>query len=82
MNAEWNVRSCADQCVATAHVLSRHTGKGAELVKAVLEACVAACRSCAEECEAHAHHHEHCKVCAEACRACEEACQRLLNAIG
>ncbi len=75
-------QDCADICLTTATVLSRHTGRGADLIKVVLSACEAACRSCAAECEKHAGHHEHCKVCAEACRACEAACQQLLAVIG
>ncbi len=73
---------CADLCETTARVLSRHTGYDATITRAVLTACMTACRSCADECEAHASMHEHCRLCAEACRACEQACQALLAAIG
>jgi len=73
---------CADICDTTARVLSRHTGYDANLTRAMLQACVQACRSCGDECAAHAGHHEHCRVCAEACRACEQACTELLAAIG
>lgn len=73
---------CADICDTTARVLSRHTGYDANLTRALLQACVQACRSCGDECAAHAGHHEHCRVCAEACRACEQACTELLAAIG
>lgn len=72
---------CADVCTATANVLSRHTGYDANLTRAQLEACVRACRSCAEECSRHAGMHEHCAVCAESCRRCEAACAELLAAI-
>ena len=34
---------CADVCDATGRVLSRHTGYDANLTRAVLEACAAAC---------------------------------------
>ncbi|HEY6746275.1 MAG TPA: four-helix bundle copper-binding protein [Mycobacteriales bacterium] len=73
---------CADVCEVTGRVLSRHTGYDAELTRAILEACVQACRSCGDECERHASMHEHCKVCAEACRRCEQACRAVLQAIG
>ena len=73
---------CADVCEATGRVLSRHTGYDANLTKAVLQACVQACRSCGDECERHAEMHEHCRICAEACRRCEQACQDVLAAIG
>lgn len=69
---------CADICAATARVLSRQTAHGAELTRALLEACATACRGCGEECARHADMHEHCRVCAEACTACEEACRALL----
>ena len=73
---------CADICAATARVLSRRTGYDANLTRAVLQACVVACRTCGDECQSHAAMHEHCKVCAEACRACAQACSQLLDALG
>ncbi|MFZ5872017.1 MAG: four-helix bundle copper-binding protein [Actinomycetota bacterium] len=72
---------CATVCRATAEVLTRQTASDAELLRALLRACVAACRSCAQECEKHAGMHEHCRVCAESCRACEDACAELLRAL-
>jgi hypothetical protein len=73
---------CADICDTTGRVLSRHTGYDANLTRAQVEACLQACRTCAEECERHADHMEHCRVCAEACRRCQEACQQLLPSLG
>jgi hypothetical protein len=73
---------CADVCEATGRVLSRHTGYDANLTRAVLEACAAACRACGDECSRHAEMHEHCRVCAEACRRCEQACRALIDALG
>ena len=52
-----------------------------ELARRIVEACLEACRTCGEECERHAHHHEHCRVCAEACHRCEQACQDALAAL-
>ncbi|MEU4362226.1 four-helix bundle copper-binding protein [Promicromonospora sp. NPDC023987] len=72
---------CADVCDATARVLSRHTGYDANISRALLEACIAACKACGDECEQHASMHEHCRVCGEACRACDTACRELLNTI-
>ena len=69
---------CADICDTTARVLSRHTGYDANISRSLLEACIAACKSCGDECERHAGMHEHCRICAEACRACERACHDLL----
>ena len=73
---------CADVCEATGRVLSRHTGYDANLTRAVLEACAAACKACGDECEQHASMHGHCAVCAEACRRCETACRELISALG
>ncbi|MGY1664397.1 four-helix bundle copper-binding protein [Geodermatophilus sp. SYSU D00696] len=73
---------CADVCEATGRVLSRHTGYDADLTRAVLEACAAACRACGDECAAHAEVHEHCRICAEACRRCEQACCDLVATLG
>ena len=72
---------CADVCDTTGRVLSRHTGYDADLTRAVLEACAAACRACGDECAGHAEMHEHCRVCAESCRRCEQACTDLLAAL-
>jgi hypothetical protein len=69
---------CADICATTARVLSRHTGYDANISRALLEACAAACKSCGDECARHADMHEHCRICADACRACERACRDLL----
>lgn len=75
--------SCADICATSGRALSRQTEYDANLTRALLEACVQACRSCAQECERHAEMGmEHCRVCAEACRRCQEACQTLIAAIG
>jgi Domain of Unknown Function (DUF326) len=74
---------CADVCATTGRVVSRQTGYDANVTRAVLQACIAICRSCGDECEIHAKHGmEHCRVCAEECRRCEQACQELLDAIG
>ena len=73
---------CADVCEATGRVLSRHTGYDADLTRAVLEACAAACKACGDECGGHAEMHEHCRVCAESCRRCEQACRELISSLG
>jgi hypothetical protein len=73
---------CAEFCLATGKLLSRHTGYDPGLVRAALTTCLEACRVCAAECEQHAGMHEHCRICAEACRRCERACQALLGALG
>ena len=72
---------CADICTATVGVTSRQTEYDANVTRPLLEACVAACRSCGDECERHAQMQEHCRICAEACRRCEQACNELLAAM-
>jgi Domain of Unknown Function (DUF326) len=72
---------CADVCEATGKILSRQTEAQTDLLIAIVQTCVEACRVCAEECERHAAHHEHCRVCAEACRRCEQACEAALGAL-
>jgi len=74
---------CADMCATTGRVVSRQTEYDANVTGGVLQACIAACRSCGDECERHGDHGmEHCRVCAAECRGCEQACQDLLAAIG
>src|SRR3954447_9402701 len=72
---------CADVCETTGRVLSRHTGYDADLTRAVLEACAAACKACGDECERHESMHEHCRICAESCRRCESASRELLGTL-
>ncbi|MBE2267837.1 MAG: four-helix bundle copper-binding protein [Anaerolinea sp.] len=72
---------CADICLATGRMAARQTKPSREIMRAQLQACMTACRVCAEECERHADHHEHCRLCAQACRRCENACQGLLTIV-
>jgi hypothetical protein len=72
---------CADICNTTSRVVSRQTEYDAEVTRPLLEACVAACRSCGDECAGHAGHMEHCRICSEQCRRCEDACRGLLDAM-
>jgi hypothetical protein len=72
---------CADVCATTGRMLLRLTEADPTVLRAQLEACIAACRVCGEECERHAGHMEHCRVCADSCRRCAEACQRLLQTL-
>ncbi|MBY0396694.1 MAG: four-helix bundle copper-binding protein [Thermoleophilia bacterium] len=71
---------CADVCAATGRVVSRQTEYDANVTRAVLQACIAACRACGDECATH-EGMDHCGLCAEQCRACERACEALLHAI-
>jgi hypothetical protein len=73
---------CADACDATARIAIRQTAPDLGVLRAVVEACAAACRASGDECERHADHHEHCRICAEVCRRCEQACNDLVAALG
>ncbi|QGG94168.1 four-helix bundle copper-binding protein [Actinomarinicola tropica] len=72
---------CADICATTSRVLGRQTEYDANVTRSLLEACVAACKSCGDECQSHSEHMRHCAICAESCRRCESACQELLGAM-
>jgi hypothetical protein len=84
-----NVRSsldCADVCVTTARILSRDTAGRLDLVVALLQACVTACKACDVTCgnaaAAVADGHDHIRACHAACARCAEACQQLLAEMG
>jgi hypothetical protein len=72
---------CADVCGTTAAMVTRRTGSNPDLMRVMLEACMAACRRCGDECEHHASRHEHCRICAESCRECERACRQALQTL-
>ncbi|MEW6421212.1 MAG: four-helix bundle copper-binding protein [Deinococcota bacterium] len=74
---------CADVCGAAGRVLSRLTQPDRNVLRAQLQACVAACKACGDECEQHGRgmNMQHCAACAQSCRRCEQACQNLLGQI-
>jgi hypothetical protein len=72
---------CADVCDATARVLTRQTGYDPDMIRAVVQACVQACKVCGDECDRHAQMHEHCRVCAEACHRCQRVCEDVLAVV-
>ncbi len=61
---------CADVCATTGAALSRQLAGDQQLLRALLEACAQACKSCGDQCARHGEMHEHCRVCAEACIDC------------
>ena len=73
---------CADDSDTSRRGLSPQTGYDANLSRAVLEACAAACKACGDECARDAEMHEHCRICADACRRCEQACRDLITSLG
>lgn len=74
---------CADICTTTGRVLVRQTQPDLAVIRAQLQACVAACNACGDECQQHAEKMDmkHCAVCAESCRRCEQACQKMLDSL-
>ena len=72
---------CADVCSTTARITIRQSSCDPAVLKPLLEACAASCKTSGEECERHALRHEHCRVCAQACRRGEQACRELLDAM-
>src|SRR5918912_1912221 len=42
---------CTGACIATAGVAARQTERDPAVLRASLQACLAACRACADECE-------------------------------
>jgi hypothetical protein len=72
---------CADICAASVSVISRRTEPDPAVIRALLDACLAACKSCGDECQRHANMHAHCRVCEEACRRGELATRELLEAM-
>src|SRR3954467_10982446 len=41
---------CADMCDATGRIVTRQTAPDVGVLRAAIQACVVACRACAEEC--------------------------------
>src|SRR3954453_19123449 len=72
---------CADACGAVVRIVGRQTDPHPPSQLNTLEACLAACRACADECELHAAHHQHCPLSAQECRRCEQACEELRSAL-
>jgi len=70
---------CADICAATARILIRQTGSNANIARAIVETCIAACEACAEECDRH--DHDHCRLCAQMCRECARDCRAALESL-
>lgn len=73
---------CADSCLVTSAQAGRIGRNETNSFRIQVEACMTACRVCAEECEKHADNAEHCRICGEACRHCEQACQKVLDTLG
>jgi hypothetical protein len=72
---------CADICATTGRMMARQTKPDADVMRAQLHACIAACKACGDECARHASMHKHCAFCADACRRCEQACHNMLNLV-
>lgn len=72
--------ACADICSTTGRVVALPSEEITDVTRALLVACIAACRACGDECASHAETMRHCEICSAACRRCEEACRDLLDA--
>jgi hypothetical protein len=72
---------CADIAAAAQRVLSRGTAMDLGVVRAVLQAAVAASERSAAECGRHARHHAHCRVQAESARRAAELCRSVLEGL-
>lgn len=72
---------CSDICEVTGRLFARPSRRDAPALAHQLDACAAICRACADECASHAHHMEHCRICAESCRRCADACDRMRTAL-
>jgi hypothetical protein len=77
----WLNLDCADLTATTGAVIARLTKPHKAPMKALLNATIEICHSCAEVCDSHAEMHEHCKACAECCRSGAQACVALLEAM-
>lgn len=73
---------CATVCAASGTILSRRSGTGEDIARAMLAACLKACRLCGAECKRHAAMMEHCRVCADSCQRCGSACEETLRDLG
>ena len=72
---------CADIAETTARTVSRLSCRDAAIVRAILVACVEACRSCYDECRTHALTRGYCRICGDACHRCAHACRGLANVL-
>lgn len=73
--------NCADMCHTMMRSMLRMQGMTPTTLMAMLDACIAICRSCMDECAAHASHSAVCAMCAESCRACMDACMALRESL-
>ena len=70
---------CSDVCAAFVTVASRRTAGNVTVIKSLLEACIIACKVCAEECAKH--DNAHCRRCEKMCRECFEDCIKARDAL-
>lgn len=70
---------CADVCEATSKVSLRRAGRNVPVMRAQIEACIAACEACAAECEKH--ENPHCARCAKMCRETADDARKALPTV-
>lgn len=74
------IRKCSDAsdiCQAVSTVAARRTHGNTVVIKSLLEACIIACKVCAEECAKH--DNAHCRRCERMCRETMEDCVKALQ---
>lgn len=77
-----NVRlnlDCADVCGTVARLLARRGEPDLSTLRAMLEACIDICTSCAAENQKHAADYEYCRLTAEIVQACGREAETALN---
>ncbi len=73
---------CADICQTIIWALSRYDQQDSGLLRNLLQACAAACRTCQGVCNSlHVDLHQHRRACDRAAERCEQACNHLLLAL-
>ena len=72
---------CAESCSAAAVSAQRREDGSEAVVRAELEACIAACRAVVAHCESHGSSDGPCQVCAEECRRCLARCEAAVESL-
>jgi len=73
-----NMADMADACM---RMMMRPLAMDAEVMKAMLTACVTMGRACAAECRMHAEMSDHCRYCAMACEDMCAKCEAMMTSM-
>lgn len=69
--------NCADMCNTMMRSMMRMQGMTPASMMAMLNACIAMCKTCMDACARHADENDVCRMCAQACQACMDACSAM-----